>query len=494
MAKQSVSVDQIVSGVPAKYKKQMASILKEVKGSNWRRPESGSGSKFPSSSQGVFVIYLDDAMMSSLRENRPEGENSIVSGKEAYLLRIGDPVRKISFRITAKKGGGAADAKTTAAQERGSIYIFKRVLGENKRYNSAADIKKDKTAYRELQKIWDKSGLEFDDEWLEDYYKQSATLLTKYSNPQFTEFVRDGGFMDWVTNIVREKYQISQKDNWNPADVWLVKNQDKVIKDIEELIDGGRSQTLEELNAILRTLFKQKIVVGVSLKKVSGDIAKWEEVNVDENQFTDYDNMYYKISKIECNLNTETKKGELTFATQDARIYVDAGNDTLNFQIKANDSTNKKGSNLKYEPTATGATAARLGKAPVDMVRKLMIDYNVNYESDHNKYPMDVAGFIAVKDEYASLIETLKKAQGAMRTNFSVPDTETAINNILMVYGSQPHVAKSKLMQIQFLHMLVTMKGKGGATAIKRKNMFMTDMSFLAQKKGRRFGPFGKLY
>ena len=53
----------------------------------------------------------------------------------------------------------------------------------------------------------------------------------------------------------------------------------------------GLSQTLEELNAILRTLFTvMKIVVGVSLKKVSGDIARWEEVNVDEDQFEEYDN------------------------------------------------------------------------------------------------------------------------------------------------------------------------------------------------------------
>lgn len=28
----------------------------------------------------------------------------------------------------------------------------------------------------------------------------------------------------------------------------------------------------------------------------------------------------------------------------------------------------------------------------------------------------------------------------------------------------------------------------------KIRNQFMTDMAFLAQKKGERFGPFGKLY
>lgn len=42
-------------------------------------------------------------------------------------------------------------------------------------------------------------------------------------------------------------------------------------------------------------------------------------------------------------------------------------------------------------------------------------------------------------------------------------------------------------MQLYFLDMLMGMKEK-------KRNQFMTDMTFLAQKKGDRFGPFGKLY
>lgn len=482
MAKATVSVSQILSPVPSGYKKQLKALLDSVSGNNWRRPESGTGTTWPKTTAGVFIIYVDDSMMADLREKHPGGENAIVGGKESYMLRMGNPIRKISFRITKKTGSGAADAKTTAAQERGSVYIFRQVLGKNKKYRSADDIRKDNVTYMALQKIWKRSGLEFDDEWLGDYYKQSQTLLSKYSDASFTEFNRDGGFMKWVTDIVREKYQISQKDNWNPADIWMVKNQGQVIRVINELVDGGLSQTLEELNAILRTLFKHKIVVGVSLKKVSGDIARWEEVNVNEDQFEEYDKMYYTIDKQECKLRLKGKGKDLTFATQDARVYVETNVDTLNFQIKANDSTNKKGSNLKWEPTATGATAARLGKAPVDMVRKLTIDYGINFERDHNRYPDDVASFVTKEDDYKKMIQHIWSD-----VNFDVDSAEDAVNNIRMVFNTAPHVAKSKLMQIQFLNMLHGMKPK-------KRNMFMTDMSFLAQKKGKRFGPFGKLY
>ena len=482
MAKATVSVSQILSPVPSGYKKQLKAILDSVSGNNWRRPESGSGFNWPKTAAGVYIIFVDDAMLADIREKHPGGENAIVGGKESYMLRLGKPVRKISFRITKKTGGGAADAKTTAAQERGSIYIFRRVLANNKKYRNADDIRKDTQAYRALQRIWKLSGLEFDDEWLDDYYKQSKKILEKYADASFTEFVRDGGFMKWITDLVREKYQISQKDNWNPADVWLIKNQRQIIRVINELVDGGLSQTLEELNAILRTLFKHKIVVGVSLKKVSGDVARWEEVNVNEDQFEDYEKMYYTVDKQECKLTLKNKGKDLTFATQDSRVFVETNVDTLNFQIKANDSTNKKGSNLKWEPTATGATAARLGKAPVDMVRKLTIDYGVNFERDHNKYPNDVTSFMAEEDDYRRIIQRLRSD-----VNFDVGDAEEAIDNIRMVFGTAPHVAKSKLMQIQFLNMLHGMTPK-------KRNMFMTDMSFLAQKKGKRFGPFGKLY
>ena len=478
MAKETVSVSQILSPVPSGYKKQLKAILDSVSGKNWRMVKKD----WPKSANGMYLIFLDDAMMADVREKHPGGVNSITGGKESYMLKVGKPERKIVFRITKKTGSGAADAKTTAAQERGSVYIFRRVLKNNKRYRSADDIRKDTIAYMALEKIWKRSGLEFDDEWLQDYYKQSATLLTKYADASFTEFNRDGGFMKWVTDLVREKYQISQKDNWNPADIWMVKNQTQIIRVINELVEGGLSQTLEELNAILRTLFKHKIVVGVSLKKVSGDIARWEEVNVDEDQFEEYEKMYYTVNRQECKLGLKGKGKALTFDTQDSRVFVETNVDTLNFQIKANDSTNKKGSNLKWEPTATGATAARLGKAPVDMVRKLTIDYGVNFERNHNNYPNDVASFMAEEDDYRRIIQRLRSD-----VNFDVDSAEDAVNNIRMVFNTAPHVAKSKLMQIQFLNMLHGMTDK-------KRNMFMTDMSFLAQKKGKRFGPFGKLY
>ena len=482
MAKQPATIAQIIAPVPKPDKEALKSMLTEVGTSGWFRPEAGgTGYNWPSRKGGTYMIYVNDSMLAELRKKQPNGRFSLVGGKERWTVPIGD--KNISFQLSQKKGGGgAADAKTTAAQERGSTYILQRVLGNNKRYNSPDDIRKDTQAYTALQKIWKLSQLEFDDEWLDDYYKQQERMLKEYANPRFTQFVRDKGFMDWVTKKVREKYQISQKDNWNPADIWLIKDQPKTIRMIEELIDGGSSQTLQEFNAILRQLFRDEIVVGVSLKKVSGKVAQWEKVNVKESDFEDYKKMYFTVGDVKIDLSLgKDNKGNTSFGTQDSRVFVDANNSVYNFQIKANDSAGF--SNLKWEPTQQGAAAARLGKAPVDMVQRLMIDYGVRFDNKHGQYPKSTTDFLKVSDEYATIIKTLR--QKGVDTEV---DETTAVNNIAVVLGSKnAHVATSKLMQLKFLDILMGMKEK-------KRNQFMTDMAFLAQKKGDRFGPFGKLY
>jgi hypothetical protein len=280
---------------------------------------------------------------------------------------------------------------------------------------------------------------------------------------------------------VKNKYQISQKDNWNPADIWLIKDQNKTIKMIEDLVDGGNSQTLQELNAILRTLFRDDIIVGVSLKKVSGKEAKYERVNLSEADFESYKQMYFEIGKIKIDLSLgKNKKGVTSFSTQDTRVFVASPKYTYNFQIKGNDSSDF--SNLKWEPTQEGAASARLGKAPVDMVQKLMIDYGVRFDNKHRQYPKSLTDFTKVQGEYAKIIKSLR--QKGVDT---VVDEDQAVNNLTVVLATETHVATSKMMQLYFLDMLMGMN-------VKERNKFMTDMSFLAQKKGDRFGPFGKLY
>jgi len=61
------------------------------------------------------------------------------------------------------------------------------------------------------------------------------------------------------------------------------------------------------------------------------------------------------------------------------------------------------------------------------------------------------------------------------------------IKNFQVVFTKDPHIATSKLMQLNFLYHVTSLPKE-------RMDDLFTDMTFLAQKKGREFGPFGKLY
>ncbi|ADO97790.1 hypothetical protein SShM2_179 [Synechococcus phage S-ShM2] len=397
-------------------------------------------------------------------------DTKTVSGKAVLDYVIG--TNKVRFLASNKRSAKSADAKTTAMQERASAWIMKRAISDNVRYKSWTDIKLDKK-YPELEKIY--PGVE--EEWLKVFFAQQEKMLDEFSGARFDEYNRDGGFMDYVSNLVKSKFGVSKKDTWNPADIWLIKDQAKIEKIINETVAGGSSQTIQELNAVMRKMFRDRDVVGISLKKVSGNTARYEEYNVQEDGLdADYN---YDVTELKVDLSLKSNNRE--FNTQDCRIVVEGQGSTFNFQIKGNDST--KLSNLKWEPTQKGATAARVGKAPVDMVLTLLKDNKVDFSNKYQDYPQNSTDFAAAQDEYKRIFNKLRTKS----IDMGVSNAEEFIENMTIMYGNAAHVAVSKCMQMKFLAEVSKMKPK-------QQKEFMTDMVFIAAKKGSRFGPFGKLY
>jgi len=331
--------------------------------------------------------------------------------------------------------------------------------------------------------------------------------------------------MEWVSKLVKEEFQISQKDNWNPADIWLIQNEAKWKKEIKKAYDNRnvrKKKTIEaelaKFNAIFRGLFRSRQIVGISLKKVSGKTAQWKEVNVTEKFFKKLEATHMKLTEAKCLLGTkrinpdtakkDIARGALNAATgkktgrglpdaasltQDTYLFITdpglAGEPGAKYkvQIKANDST--KFSNLKWEPTITTATGARLGKATVELVLDLMKSYNIlrYYEPDNKKFPRNRTEFRAVEQDYRDIIGELI---GDRFVDVGPVDVETAIVNIKETFDqnrSQPWVAVSKLQQLRFLYALMTLSERD-------RNDFCTSLIFTAEKAGRRYGPYGKLY
>jgi hypothetical protein len=119
-----------------------------------------------------------------------------------------------------------------------------------------------------------------------------------------------------------------------------------------------------------------------------------------------------------------------------------------------------------------------------------MKSYNIlrYYEPDNKKFPKNKTEFAKVENEYRNIIDELISDR-FVNLGKGV-DTETAIINIketFDVYRGQPWVAVSKLQQLKFLYALMTMKSR-------ERDDFCTSLIFCAEKAGRRYGPYGKLY
>lgn len=372
-------------------------------------------------------------------------------------------------------------AELTRMQELGSAWIFRRALNDNVKYRNSDDIVKDKK-YNELVKLYPA----INKQWIDNYFAQQKRILEEFAGTKFTEFTRDGGFMDFITKLASQKFKIAKKDSWNPADIWCVKNESKVIKDIQKIMNTKEGMSsITELNALMRTLYKQRVLVGISLKLISGKEAKYEEVNLDEKLFPDVKNYNFNVSLMKCFLGL--KEGN-KFETQDARVVVDAlengKKQKFDFQIKPN--TTSDFANLKFEPTASGASKARLGKTPLDKLAKLLKSYKVGFVNSYKNYPMTLKDF----NDKTFTTQIKKSFDHIKKKGVDVGDCKNSsefVKNMQKVFTLEPHIATSKLMQVDFLYQVTSLSKE------KMDNLF-TDMSFLAQKKGREFGPFGKIY
>jgi len=422
-----------------------------------------------------------------------------------------------------------SDAEFTAMQEKASAFILQRVFKDKKTFNNEFDILEDSVTkaglvklftynnkklflfnmptkskgmttpdYQKVVKQWLKTP---EGKWANTFFLQQDKMKKIYPNAKFDTFNREGGFMHFISELVRTKFGISKKDSWDPADIWLIKGDEKAIeKKIKKQLEGPKStQTILELNSILRKMFVDKEVVGVSLKLISGKEAQWQEVNVDEEFFKKLENYAdgynYSLSKVTMKMGLKPRTSE--FQTQDTVLFLKSGStDVIKFQIKGNSTSDY--ANLKIEGSLISAGSARLGKAPLGLVEKLSgtVDKSL-FSAETRKfqnYAMTVEDFVrdynkenGYKDQAQILLnnKTYVKELG-FKTLAEFKE------NMIKAFNSKnnKHHANNKLQQMYLITKILSLKEKV-------RDEYLTDLAFLAQKMGRKvteFGPFGKLY
>tara|TARA_Y100000310_G_C20605844_1_gene775424 strand:- start:75 stop:1499 length:1425 start_codon:yes stop_codon:yes gene_type:complete len=394
-------------------------------------------------------------------------------------FKVGDNKIKL---MESGKYATQSTAISTQKQELAALWIIEKALSPGpKLYKSFNDIKRDKIGFDELLKIYPE--IVDTKEWQSGLIKQQKTVNEKLRGAgHYKKFNRDGGFMEWISKLVKDEFGIQRKDTWNPADVWVIKNQPQIERELKTAAKGG----LIRVNQTMIKMWKDRRLKGISLKAISGPAAKWEEVNLSEQQFEDIDDAVFELDLAELNLNLTGDK----FGAQHSYVYVkEGGNRIMKFQVTQN---SKGFNNLKVEGTPMGAMKARAGKVPLDMMKTMMGEYNIdgiNFELGQftnvwQNYPTSVEEYNRKSDTFLKMWKDIKDL-GVVDSGITTEEEFAA--GFSSAWTSQADIASSKLMQLAFVRSILKLEKKD-------RDEFITNITFLAQKKGREFGPFAKLY
>jgi len=473
MAYNLATVSTLIQHVPSNIKKDFTSLLKLMMEGAYYGDDS------PVTKSKTYVVKVSPENLKKVLPTLTKKYTAKVKSGAKKSAEFDVEGYKIKFIETGKKSVNQLDATVTRKQELASLWIIKRALKDRIKYKCPEDISRDKK-YKELVAIYPDV---MEDEWLQSFFAQQKKLLEVFSGKTFTEYNREGGFMDYISNLIRDKFKISKKDSWNPADIWLVQNETSVKQTIDKAMEG-KSVSISKLNDVMKILYAKNKLAGVSLKKVSGKVARYEEVNTK--------NALMKDAKFVMTLDRSVmkmgNKSDKTLVSADMRIDIKSANDVCEFQIRQNGKGFNQ--NLKFDGKFKGAGAARIGKVPVDLLAKLLAEYGIGnnktlfFVNNHNLYPKSLGEFDKLKSVYLKRFKYVNK-----KTDTGISDSKF-VETMIKSYNSadlKNGVSHTKLMELDFLYCICSIQ------PAKRDKM-LTDMVFLAEKRGQQFGPFGKLY
>jgi len=329
------------------------------------------------------------------------------------------------------------------------------------------------------------------DDWMETFQLQAEKLMVEkvakkaIMSPDYTEFDRDAknGFMEFIEKEIK-KYDISKKDTWNPADIWLLKKTSEryVRTAIEALSNGDTETNIDLLNATMKRLMREHALIGISLKKISGDKASWKVYNLAKNikfyggrapvyeaSYTDSVDMPLTIKDFESGEDEKEpwkkrlyalgvkhkllfgqavmdsfppavaatmlyadKKGKKVCAKPQAWgrmdmtiIVKENKTNWAKLEIKSNSTSSASGQNLKFEPVELNAKAARMGKAEGVAVGKKFKNLGIQegpYFNNWQAYPRSLSQWESERDTYKKLVKKLNTWKYWKQANKITPE------------------------------------------------------------------------
>ena len=430
------------------------------------------------------------------------------------------------------KAGAPQVTPSTQQQEKVTLKIFE-ILLKNNGYNPAGKTEDklradfDKFVEKDLVQIW--PGIVGDNkkqiEWYKHFYLQFTDIrkTTKLPNNVFNFYNYDQ-FMDFISDLViggppnpkggrTKKWPkfgtISQKDSWNPADVWLVNKKGSAYKQLKKQLEEAKY--ISQVNTALKEAWKGKnnggipVVAGISLKKSTGKKLGYELVNLQYKKETlpqvRYDGFVLRL-KFEKGFYPDIVTNMMYVAEDSPK-----GDKIAHMRAGSGGSEN-----INLEFLAPGQ-AAQLGKLPKDLATQRM---RMLPGMGQASLPNGTSALNSIPEtnrdpQARAWRDKLKQIQSYSGSGSkgiikipSVKDTITPfITNIMSAKSSKKwsstEYRQRVLINIQIMEYayLLTQIYKAGRSRANFDDV-IEDWYYFAQKKGAMkesgFGPFGKLY
>lgn len=263
----------------------------------------------------------------------------------------------------------AGNAIETAKQENASKVYFRKYIESAKVPSEAELFSEVVEVYPDLAK-----NLALRTAWMSTFQKQAEALQKYLGNSKGYIYSRDerSGFMSFIEDIAKSRCGVSTKDNWDPADIYMVKKSKE--NEIRKKLDSITKNTDEmaniySLNAYMRELIQSKDLVPVSLKAISKTKTKadLELSNMGKGKAKEL--IFENVGPLKCYANfgtnsktpTEIDNGEIAGQFK-------AGDSLVNWQTRNfNMSTPRGGVQTDLTPTGKDA-GAKIGKASADAI------------------------------------------------------------------------------------------------------------------------------
>ena len=377
----------------------------------------------------------------------------------------------------------------TEIQETGTTIILNAVLRNNVEFRTADSILQHKPTKEGLERVFGtyKDRL---NKWTHTYFEQQKAILdvNRFKSSSWAEFTYgDKSFTKFFESTIREVTRsdgskVEKYTEWNPSDIWAAYNLKPMQDAITEKLENG-SNTLTQLNNLLRGYFARNELIGLSLKKISdkGE-AHVAFYNNDVNDLKLKVIEDYKMNDLIFNLKGITNPNTGT-------VYVYYGSDKR-FTMSL---TRTSGGTLSINSKIKGA-AAQAGQAiiamVVDLLKKKLKGKKMMFDKDKKSkiYAESYDDWVNLDSKYD---EEYKHIYKFLKPHLENPPKEfhQFLDGILKE-TTDPRNFRIKLMQMRFFYDVFSMKNDDIIE-------FWQDLLYLAMKVDRgsrfQFAPFAKI-